>query len=80
MVTRDTPYLTRAIFLDTVVKKTFPLLSLVWHLFKLVSGDRYLTRGSNGNAFSITKIGNMFVSRWVPLLVTRLFMDFVMIH
>ena len=33
MVSRDTPHLTLDAFPDDVVKKKFPLLSLVWHLF-----------------------------------------------
>ena len=57
MVTRDSPYLTTDIFLHTVEKKKFPLLSLVRYLFKVVSGNRYVTRGSNGNTVSITMTG-----------------------
>ena len=46
MVTRDTSYITTDIFLDVVVKREFPLLSLVLHLFNVVSGNKYITRGS----------------------------------
>ena len=48
VVTRDSPYLTTDIFLHAVVKMKFPLLSLVWYLFNVVSGNRFLTRGSKG--------------------------------
>ena len=63
MVTRDSPYLITDIFLQAVVKKKFPLLSLVRDLFKVVSGNRYVTRGSNGNILSITLTGNESVAR-----------------
>ena len=34
-------------FLDVVVKENFPLLSVGWWLFRVVSDNRYLPRGSN---------------------------------
>ena len=74
MATRGT------IFPDVVVKKIFPLLSVGWYLFTLVSRYGYLTRGSNGNAHSITMNGNASVSSWVIPLVTKPFLDFVVIH
>ena len=37
-------------------------LSLVWYLFNVVSGNRYLTRGSSGNALTVTTTGNVFVT------------------
>ena len=80
MVTRDTPYLTIDTFLDVVVKKIFPLLSLGWYLFTVVYHNRYLTRGSNGNACSVTMNGNVSAAIWVIPLVTIPFLDFVMIH
>ena len=43
-------------------KKIFPLLSLGWYLFTMVSHNGYLTRGSNGNALSITTNGNVSVT------------------
>ena len=46
-------------------EKNFPLLSVGWYLFRVVSGDRYLPRGSNDNALYITSTGNVFVARWV---------------
>ena len=52
-----------------------------WYLFQMVSGSRYLPRGSNENAPFITIItstGDVSVSRWVIILLTTL--DFVMIH
>ena len=70
MVTRDILYLTVDRLLDVVVKKNFPLLSLGWYLFRLVSGNRYLTRSSNENALYITGTGNVFVARGVIPLVT----------
>ena len=70
MVTRDPPYLTIDIFLDVVVKKIFPLLSLGWYLFTEVHHNGYLTRGSNGNAHSVTMNGNVSVASWVIPLVT----------
>ena len=39
-----------------------------------------LTRGSIGNADSITTNGNVSVASWVITLVTVPFLDFVMIH
>ena len=74
MITRDTPYLTRDTFLDVVAKKIFPLLSVV------VSHNGYLTRGSNGNADSITTNGNVSFASWVIPLVTIPFLNFVTIH
>ena len=49
MVTRDILYLTIDTFFDIVVKSNFPLLSVGWYLFRVVSGNRYLPRGSNEN-------------------------------
>ena len=63
MATRDTSYLTIDIFLDVVVRKKFPLLYLVWYLYNVVSGNRYPTRGSNGDALSTTTTGNVSVAR-----------------
>ena len=63
MVTRNTPYLTTDIFLDVVVKKKFLLLSPVRYLFKVVSGNRHLTKGNNGNMLNITITGNVSVAR-----------------
>ena len=62
MVTRYSPYLATEIFLHAVVKKKYPLLSQVRYLFKMVSGNKYLTRGSNGNFLSITLTGNESVA------------------
>ena len=80
MVTRDSPYLTTDILLHAVVKMKFPLLSLVWYLFNVVSGNRHQTRGSSENVLSSTTTGNVLVARWVPPLVTRPILDFAMIH
>ena len=80
MITRDTPYLTTETFPDVVVKKKFPLLSLGWYPFRVVSHNEYLTRGSYGNAHSITINGNVYAASWVIPLVTIPFLDFVMIH
>ena len=80
MVTRDTPYLTIDTFPDVVGKKIFPLLSLGWYLFTVVHHNGYLIRGSNGNAHSVTKNGNVSVASWVIPLVTIPFLDFVIIH
>ena len=64
MVIRDILYLTIDTFLDVVVKKNFTLLSIGWYLFRVVSGNRYLPRGSNENALYITSTGKVFVARW----------------
>ena len=80
MVTRDILHLTIATFLDVVVKKNFPLLPVDWYVFQVVTGNRYLPRGSNENALFITSTGNVSVSRWVLTLVTIPLLDFVMIH
>ena len=79
-VTRDILYLTIDSFLDIVVKSNFPLLSIGWYLFRLVSCNRYLLRGSNENTLCITSTGNVSVARWVIPLVTILLLDLVMIH
>ena len=80
MVTRDILYLTTDTFLDVVVKSNFPLLSVGWYLFRVVSGNRYLLRGSNENTLFITSTCNVSVSRWVTTLVTIPLLNFVMIH
>ena len=67
-------------FLDLVVKSNFPLLSVGWYLFRVVTGNRYLPRGSNENTLCITSTGNVSVARWVIPLVTILLLDLVMIH
>ena len=76
VVTKDTLYLTIDTFLDVVVKKN-SVLSVGWYLFRVVSGNRYLLRGSNKKAYCN---GNVFVARLVIPLVTKPFLDFVMIH
>ena len=50
MVTRDILHLTIVTLVDVVVKKNFPLLPVDWYLFPVVTGNRYLPRGSNENA------------------------------
>ena len=42
-------------------KIKIPLLSLVWHLFSVVSGNRHLPRGSNCTVLCTT--ANVFVAR-----------------
>ena len=80
MVTRDILYLTVDTFLDIVVKSNFLLLSVGWYLFRVVSANRYLPRGSNENTLCITSTDNISVARWVIPLVTILLLDLVMIH
>ena len=80
MVTRDILYLIINTFLDIVLKSNFPLLSVGWYLFRVVSGNRYLPRDSNENTLCITNTGNVSVARWVIPLVTILLLDLVMIH
>ena len=80
MVTRDILHLTIVTFLDVVVKKNFPLLPVDWYLFRVVTGNRYLLRGSNKNALFIISTGNVSVGRWVITLVTIPLLDFVMIY
>ena len=63
--------LTTDIFLGSVLKMKFPFLSLVRYLFNEVSGNRCLTRCSNGNILSITMTGDVSVVRKVLPLVTR---------
>ena len=65
MVTRYILHLTIDTFLDVVVKNDFPLLSVGWCLFRVVSGNRYLPRGSNENALYITGTGNVSITRGV---------------
>ena len=81
MVTRDSPYLTTDIFLYAAVKKRNFYYFLCFGIcLKGLSFNRHQTRDSNGNALSITKTSDVFVAWWVLPLVTRLFLDFVMIH
>ena len=49
----ETLYLTIDIILDLLVKKKFPLLYLEWYLSNVVTGNRYLLRGSNGNVLPL---------------------------
>ena len=78
--TRDILYVTIDTFLDVLVKKNFPLLSIGWYLFRVVSGNRDLSRGSNENALYITSIGNVIVAKWLIPLVIIPPLDFVMSH
>ena len=80
MVIRDILHLTIVTFFDVVVKKNFLLLPVDWYLFQVVTGNRYLPRGSYENALFITGTGNVFVSKWEITLVTIPLLDFVMIH
>ena len=80
MVTKDILHLTIVTLLDEVVKKNFPLLPVDWYLFRVMIGNRYLSRGSNENALFITSTSNASISRWVIPLVTIPLLDFVMIH
>ena len=65
MVTWYILHLTIDTLLDVVVKNDFPLLSVGWCLFRVVSGNRNLPRGSNENVLDITGTGNVFITRWV---------------
>ena len=80
MVTRDAPYLTTDTFLDVVVNKDIPLLSLhdIYSQWSVTMDN--LTRGSNGNEHSITVNGNVSIAGWVIPLVTIPFLDLVMNH
>ena len=80
MVTRNIIHLTIVIFLDVEVKKNFLLLPVDWYMLQVVTGNRYLPRGSNENAPFITNTGNVSVSRWVIPLVTIPLLDSVMSH
>ena len=62
MITGYILYLTIDTFLDVVVKNDFPLLSVGWYLFRVVPGNRYLTRGSNKNALYIISTSNVSVA------------------
>ena len=75
MVTRDILYLKIVMLLDIVVKNKFPLLSVDWYLFRVVTGNRYLPRGSKENALYITITGNVSISRWVIPLVSIPLLD-----
>ena len=77
MVKGNDPHLTRDTLLDVVV---FPLLSLGWYLFRVVSNNGILTRGSNGNAHSTTVNGNVSVAVWLIPLVIIPFLDLVMVQ
>ena len=70
IVTRGILYLTTDTFLDVVVKKNFPLLSVGWYLFRVASDNRYLPTDSNKTTLCITSTGNVFAARWIISLVT----------
>ena len=70
MVTGYNLHLTIDTFLDVVLKNEFPLLSVSWYLFRVLSGNRYLPRGSNENALYINSTSNVYVARQVIPLVT----------
>ena len=80
LVTRDILHLTTDTFLDIVVKSNFPLLFVGRYLLRVVSGNRYLPRGSNENTLCITNTGNVSGARWVIPLVTILLLNLVKIH
>ena len=80
MVTRDILYLTVDTFLDIVVKSNLPLLSVGCYLFRVVSSNRYIPKGSNENTLCITSTDNVSVARWVIPVVTILLLDLIMIH
>ena len=71
MATRDTPYLTTDTFLHVMIKKNFITISGL--VITVVSGNRYLSKSSSGNVLCITNPGNVFVARYVILLVTITF-------
>ena len=62
MITRNTPHLLTVIFSDEVIKMNFLPLCLDRYLFSVVSGNRYLFRGSKENVLSITITGNITMS------------------
>ena len=80
MITGYILHLTIDTFPDVVVKNDFPLLSVGWYLFRVVTGNRYLPRGSNKNALYITSTSNVSVARWVIPFVTIPLLDLVTIH
>ena len=80
MITGYILHLTIDTFLDVVVKNDFPLLSVGLYLFRVVTGNRNLPRGSIKNALYITITGNVSVARWVIPLVTIPLLDLVTIH
>ena len=47
MAMRDILYLTTDAFLDVMITKNFPLLSVGSYLFRVVIDNRYLPRGNN---------------------------------
>ena len=79
MVTRNTSSLLLVAFSDEVAKIEF-LLLLYRYLFSVVSGDRYLPRGSKENVLSVTISRNVTVSRKAVPALTIPLLDFAMIH
>ena len=63
MVTRNTPCLVIVIFSHEVVKMEFLPLRLDKYLLTVVSGNRYLPRGSKENICSTTITGSITMSR-----------------
>ena len=75
MITGYILHLTMDTFLDVVVKNDFPLLSVGWYLFRVVTGNRNLPRGSNKNTLYTISTSNVSVARWVIPLVTIPLLD-----
>ena len=80
MVTAHILRLTIVTFLDIVVKNNFSLLTVGWYLLRVLTGNRYLPRGSNENTLCITSTCNVPIGRWVIPLVTILLLDLVIIQ
>ena len=62
-VTRNTQHMIIVILSDKVVKMKNLLLCLDRYLFSVVTGNRYLPRGSEENVLSTTITENVIMSR-----------------
>ena len=63
MVTRNTPNLIIVIISEKAVKLKFCVLCLDRYLFSVVSGNKYLHRGSKENVLSTIISGNVTMCR-----------------
>ena len=72
MVTRNTSYLIIVVLSDEVC--------LDRYIFSMVGNNRYLLRSGKENVLSTAITADVTMTRQVMVVVTTLFLDFVMIH
>ena len=71
MISRDILYLIIDTLLDIVVKKNFLLPCVGWYLFRLMSGNRYVTRSMQGLSVPFACVGSGHPVRILRLYTTN---------